>query len=202
MTIDTRRKTCNCCNQCDILSVYLSHGKGGQYACYGEILNSRGGRPGTSSEYGHGVTLDTPQGTASVQVWRGLSHHARRLRAVPNHSQNHTREEKSGKLTVFSLSASVRDTPIVSQALSASLIPHCLDFIIAHEQGSVRKAMPMNIPICQWCHYSERRPAPFLYGSIPLCARCYRYASESDRDTRKRLDAPVVLPRKRVRWAA
>lgn len=118
-------KSCICCKRYAILVTYLSDGKGGQNACYGEILNSRGGKPGTKGVNGYGSTLDTTQGASSVQVWRRVSHHARRLRTLPNHPQNHAREKRqfnSGKLTI-SLSATWKHLTKVSQAVIRCFVP-------------------------------------------------------------------------------
>jgi hypothetical protein len=41
--------------------------------------------------------------------------------------------------------------------------------------------------ICHWCHYSEHTPAPYRYGSIPLCWTHYHYATDSDKRTRESL---------------
>ncbi len=51
------------------------------------------------------------------------------------------------------------------------------------------------VKLCAWCPYTQARPAQRAYGSIPLCARCYRYATQADEDTRRSLNV-AWTPRK------
>lgn len=134
---------------------------------------------------------------------RGASQQSRRdvFRTVQNATPRQNSEVVSASSTGACQFAAVKPRRLPRR----TIVPrhaYCMPYG-NNRQGRVEGDSMEQVPIyCQWCHYTERRPAPFLYGSIPLCARCYRYASESDRDTRKRLDMPVVLPRRKVRTAA
>ncbi len=194
LTIDTKRyNTRQTHHYCDTMPMYL---KGGHNACYGEVPYCRGGVNGTAGIAGNSPTLHQAWGIASTQGRRRVSYTCRRLRGVQSCSQNQTRTGTLtiGKLTVLSAVQSRSLTGL--QSLSDRLHPYCFIPIIAHPDGhdSRRKALPMNaIPpaICAWCPTFQARPAPHRYGTIPLCARCYRYATQSDQATRESLQRKV-----------
>lgn len=88
----------------DIMTVYLSHGKGGYDASYG-ILDSRGGSKGTEGIQRCDMEAYQEKATDSLQSWGGFTHQARRFASVPGYPKN---RQIRGKLTCkLALSAEV-----------------------------------------------------------------------------------------------
>lgn len=118
LTQRKKRNTLQKPNVCDRMSVYLSHGKGGYDACYGRVLNSRGGSTETESVNGFYPTTDTTQTLDSIQDRWIVANHTRRSSAVSRLSAQHQTREKLILITGKLLSLPVAPGPVDFQAAS------------------------------------------------------------------------------------
>lgn len=192
------RKTLRKTNKCAIVSVYLSHGKGGYDACGNRVFNGRGGSKPSESVNGYDLAGNQAQTACSLQSQWDVAYHTHRYAEVPRHDQEHIR---TGKLiTVLSVASRLHSS--VSGQQNATLYPPATSLIVPYgndeRKGRRKRICPMEqpSPICAWCPCDKPRKAVRRYGSIPLCNRCYRYAAiESDLATRQRLSKPWKVER-------
>ncbi len=183
------------------------------------VLNCRGGRKGVARVCRSGIQVDEGRRAYELSACQERGpHQTNRPGQVLRDAQKHETRRKLNSTTLASVSSRHDNLSRLVPARDyhdRSCYLHPLypvwqrnatpnntqqrQTTAYNDVGSTLKGLPM-IPICQWCHYTERRPAPFLYGSIPLCGRCYRYATQSDQATRESLNV-AYQPRK-VRVAA
>ncbi len=123
----TIRNTLQVTHTCAILSMCLTHGKGGYNAGYGRIPNSRGGSTRSESFDRYHSPAYQAQGIGSLQSQRGLAYSPRRLEAVSGLSEKH----QSSRITeahLFGLSVAHR-LPIIFQTLSNR---RCVCYLVAY----------------------------------------------------------------------
>lgn len=103
--------TCNSRIKYAIVSMCLTHGKGGYSDKYG-LLNSRGGSKGTEGVYRHCTTPHTKQETCGYQGWRTVSYFGRGLPTVQGHSTNRQTRREQVNAGYF-LPATPRMSPVM-----------------------------------------------------------------------------------------
>lgn len=120
-----------------MIAVYLLHGNGGYDACYGRVLNSRGGSNETAGIGGYYFERDQTQEAGCSQDRGYVSHHPCCIANVPRYLQDRQAREQLDipidLLTSLSVTGKTKQLLTVSQAMSKSFVRSCYRCILCHK---------------------------------------------------------------------
>src|SRR5258708_5908480 len=126
------------------MRVYLV-AKGGNHACHGRFLDSRGGSKKAPTTSRYGSTLIASGGTARIQSCRFLAYQSNRATEVYGDT-----EQQEIRQEALILSVAARSFLVVSQATRNNLVSLCylMLFIVPHVATHFKQEVVLNRYFC------------------------------------------------------